>query len=100
MPINNLAQVQADASNRGWRTFAQGLAIDIAVGVALVLITLVGPWSSWGEVQWAILSFSIFKSVVQAVAAFVIRRFMEGEGKKVPFMPLPLDPPGEPNVDQ
>lgn len=88
----------ADAKNRGWRTFAQGLAIDIAVGVALVLVTLIGPWNSWGEVQWAIASYSVFKSTVQAVCAFVLRRFLEGSGGKVPLIPLPPANPGEPDA--
>lgn len=87
--MNALELLQADASNRGWRTFVTGLAIDVTVGVALVLVTLVGPWSNWGDVQWAILSFSIFKSVLQAVCAYVLRRFLEGSGGKVPMVPLP-----------
>lgn len=100
MTKTNLALLQADASNRGWRSLAQGLAIDIAVGVALVLASLIGPWGQWGDVQWAIMSFSVAKSVMQAVCAFVLRRFLEGMNGKVPMVPLPTNPPGQPDDDQ
>lgn len=76
----------ADASNRGWRTLLQGLAVDVAVGVALVLLTFIGPLGGWGEVQWGLLSFTLAKSIVQAVAAFIMRRFVDGK------VPTPLPP--------
>lgn len=86
--------LKADASNRSVRTFLQGLGIDVAVGIALVLATTVTGWTSWGDVQWAILSFSIFKSVLQAVAAYVMRRWLDKS--KIPT-PLPPAPVPEPN---
>lgn len=90
----NIEYLKVDATNRGWRTFLQGLAIDVAVGVALVLVTVFNGADGWGDIQWAILGFSLAKSVVQAVAAFVMRRFLDESS--VPT-PLPPNPPGEPS---
>lgn len=90
----------ADAKNRAWRTFAQGLGIDVAVGVALILGTYFMDKEAWGEVQWAILGFSVFKSVVQAVAAYVMRTFVDRKTSAflppaVPGPPVNPDLPGE-----
>lgn len=71
---------QQVARKRGWQTLAQSLGIDVAVGVALAVATLVGPWESWGDVQWAILGFAVAKSIVQAVVAWTIRRFRDNSG--------------------
>lgn len=68
------------AKKRGVQTLVQSLAIDVAVGVALALATLIGPWESWGDVQWAILGFAVAKSAVQAVTAWVIRRYVDQSG--------------------
>lgn len=68
------------AAKRGWQTLLQSLAVDVAVGVALVLLTFIGPLQGWGDVQWAILGFTVAKSVVQAVAAWVIRRWIDQSG--------------------
>ena len=84
---NNRIQLRSDAKNRSLRTFVQGLAIDILVGAAVVLATLVGGWSSWGEVQWASLSFSLAKSVAQAVAAYIMRFWLDASK-----LPTPLPP--------
>lgn len=82
-----------DAKNRSLRTFLTGLAIDVATGIALVLLTYFADKNSWGTIEWAILSFSVFKSVVQALAAFILRRFLDPS--KFPT-PLPPDPQVEP----
>lgn len=68
------------AKKRGWQTLAQSLGVDVAVGVALVLITFIGPLKDWGEVQWTVLGFTLAKSIVQAVAAWIIRRYRDKSG--------------------
>lgn len=75
-----------DARNRALRTFMTGLGVDVTVAVALVLLTFVGPLGGWGEVQWSLLSFSLAKSVTQAGASFVLRRWLDGR------IPTPLPP--------
>lgn len=85
----NDKELEKDARNRTVRTFITGLAVDIAVGVALVLGTFFADKNSWGEIQWAILTFSLAKSIVQAVCAYVLRRFLDQSG-----VPTPL-PPGD-----
>lgn len=86
--------LRLDATNRSLRTFVQGLAIDVSVGVALVLATFFADKNSWGEVEWTILTFSVAKSVVQALAAYIMRAFLDGSS-----VPTPL-PPGLPEVER
>lgn len=95
MSVVSKRQLKADASNRSLRTFLQGLGIDIAVGIALVLAATVAGWSSWGDVQWAILSFSLAKSVVQAVAAYVMRMWLDKSGIPTPLPPDPVPEPAD-----
>jgi len=70
------------AKKRGIQTLLQSLGIDVAVGLALALATLIGPWESWGDVQWSILGFAVAKSIVQAVVSWVIRRYADASGFK------------------
>jgi hypothetical protein len=86
-------ELTADAKNRGVRTLLTGLAIDVAVGVALVLAAYFASANSWGDLEWAILAFSLAKSVVQAVCSFILRKFLDPS--KFPT-PLPPADPGEP----
>lgn len=65
---------------RGIQTLLQSLGVDVAVGLALALATLIGPWESWGDVQWSILGFAVAKSIVQAVVSWVIRRYVDQSG--------------------
>lgn len=72
--------LNAIAKKRGWQTLVQSLAIDVAVAIALALSVLIGPWEGWEDVQWTVLGFVLAKSVVQAVVAWVIRRFVDRSG--------------------
>jgi len=86
-------QRKGDARNRATRTFLQGLAIDVAVALSLVVITYFATADGWGDIQWAILGFSVFKTVLMVVAAFIMRRFVDRPGSST----LPPDPPGQPS---
>lgn len=68
------------AKRRGIQTLLQSLGVDVAVALALALSVLIGPWEGWEDVQWAVLGFVIAKSVVQAVVAWVIRRYLDRSG--------------------
>jgi hypothetical protein len=85
-------QMRADARNRALRTFLQGLAVDVAVAVCVVLITVFATASSWGELQWVAIGFTLGKTVLMTVAAYVMRRFVDRPGG----IALPPDPPGTP----
>lgn len=87
MPTPTMPNLTDDSRNRAVRSFVQGLAIDVAVGLALVLATFFVDKNSWGEIEWAILSFSLAKSAVQAVAAFVMRQWLDGSRVPTPEPP-------------
>lgn len=78
-----IAPLEADAKNRALRTFLQGLAIDIAVAVSLVLYNA----TSSDEVSWQLIPLSLARSVIQTAAAYVMRRFVDPS-----FIPTPLPP--------
>lgn len=84
-----------DAKNRSVRTFFTGLGIDVLVGVVLVLVAFFGTANGWGDLEWAILGFSVLKSVVQAGGAFVLRRFLDPSGFPTPLPPAPVPQPAD-----
>ena len=90
MSASSKRALTEDASNRALRTFLTGLAIDIAVGIALVLTTVFATANGWGDLETAVLTFSIAKSVVQSICSFVLRRFLDGS------VPTPLPPTPQP----
>lgn len=96
MGILSDKQLVADSNNRSIRTLLQGLAIDVVVALALTVGTYVATRNSWDEMEWIVLSFSVFKSLVQAVAAYVMRRWLDKSSLPTP---LPPDPVPEPAGD-
>lgn len=83
--------VEADAQNRAVRTFLTGLAIDIAVAIAISLAAVFATAGGWGDLQWALISFSFAKSIGQAVASYILRRFLD----KTNVVPEAITPPAE-----
>jgi hypothetical protein len=81
-----------DATNRAVRTFIQGLAIDVGVALAVLLWTIFSDANSWGDLEWKIIAFSILKTILTAIASFVMRRFVDRSGSTA----LPPDDPGRP----
>ncbi|MCW2674774.1 MAG: hypothetical protein JWP14_3363 [Frankiales bacterium] len=86
----------ADARNRALRTFLQGLGIDVLVASAVVVAQVAAsPLESWQG--WAAVGISLSRSVAQAAASYVMRRFLDRS--RIPT-PLPPDAPGEPDAKQ
>jgi hypothetical protein len=65
----------ADAKNRAWRTLLQGLLIDVAAALVLVLTPALTT-VEWTPAFWAGVGALAAKSVIQAVVAFVARKVM------------------------
>lgn len=66
------AAVRTDAKHRAYRTVLQGLGIDVAVGVVLVLSTAVAD-IHWTREYWVLLGLSLAKTVIQTVVAYFMR---------------------------
>ena len=68
------------AQKRGIQTFFQGLGIDVVVAIALVLGTELGGITRWEDFIAPALGLTVAKSVIQAVVAYVVRRFYDSSG--------------------
>ena len=79
MTTNNIPPTLPEvAKKRGWQTLVTGLGVDVTVALALVLTTTVVPaMESWESVvtAWPVWLLVALRSVVQAVAAWAIRRW-------------------------
>lgn len=84
--------ISRDAVNRAARTLWQGVGIDVLVAIALVLGTYFASADGWGAIEWGVLSFSVGKSVVQAVVAYVTRRYVD-TSRRLQSSSLALTPP-------
>lgn len=67
------APIQAAAAERGRRTIVQGLAIDVAVAVAVVLLAWLPDADLASSTAWVILGTAVAKSVLTALASYVMR---------------------------
>lgn len=83
----------SDARNRSTRTFLQGLAIDIAIAIAaLVLASVESITDTAGIILFCT---ALAKTVLTAIASYVMRQFLDPS--RVPT-PLPPSDPGEPDA--
>lgn len=82
-----------DARNRALRTFVQGLAIDLAVAVAAFVLANA---DSITDKQGLILAATALgKTLVTTVAAYVMRRFLDGSSLPTPLPPADLSEPDD-----
>lgn len=65
--------VENDARNRAFRTLLQGLAFDVAAALCIVLYTAFSNASGWGDVQWALLGFTLAKTFVVSGLSYLMR---------------------------
>lgn len=79
-----------DAANRARRTLVQGLAIDVAVAVAAVLLAWLPDADLASREAWVIVGVSVAKSALTAVASWVMRLKLDGRGLT----------PGDPTTEQ
>ena len=87
------AALTQDATNRAVRSFVQGLAIDLAVAVAaLVLTNLDSITDRQGLTLFLI---AVAKTCAQTVASFVMRRFADPSPVPTPLPPAPVPEPNE-----
>ena len=88
----DFSALQNDARNRALRTFLQGLAIDLTVALAALILANVDSITN----RQGLILFGITaaKTVVTTVASYVMRRFLDPSA-----VPTPLPPanPGEPD---
>lgn len=73
--MTNEDEVKADAKNRAWRTFVQGLGLDVLVAVTLVAMTAFTN-IEWTKEYWIALGLTLAKSILQAVASYFMRVFV------------------------
>lgn len=67
---------ERDARSRAWRSFLWGLLVDVASGVTLVLVTMVGDLQ-WTRTYWIGLGLAVAKSAVQGVVAYFGRKLLK-----------------------
>lgn len=67
--------VAADAANRAWRTFVQGLMLDVVGALVLALApALAGADFAWTAGYWKTLALLGAKTMVMTVVSYVARR--------------------------
>jgi hypothetical protein len=85
--------VVADAKSRGWRTFLQGLAIDVFAALLAILGTLTGL-DPFAQETWVIVGALAVKTLIQTVISYIARlqvtpTIRNPEGDKMALMPVP-----------
>lgn len=63
----------AAATERGRRTLWQGLGLDVAIAVAMVLLMWLPDADVTSTEAWLILGTAVIKSVLTALASYVMR---------------------------
>jgi hypothetical protein len=83
----------ADAKNRALRTFLQGLAIDLAVAVAALILANVDSITDRDGL--VLFGIALGKTVVTTAASYVMRRYVDKSSLPTPLPPAPVPEPNE-----
>ena len=78
------------AARRGWQALWQGLGVDVLVAVALVLLASLSNVERWEDFLAPALTLAVGKSIVQAAAAWVVRRYVDRSGYNADGTPKSL----------
>ncbi len=62
-----------DARNRSWRTFVQGLAIDVGFALLSVLALALGDFDFLDGAAWATLGVLVLKTIIQTAISYLAR---------------------------
>lgn len=66
-------RTRADAGQRAKRTIVQGIAIDVAVAIAVALLAWLPDADISSGEAWMVLGTAVAKTVLTAVASYVMR---------------------------
>lgn len=69
------ATVEVDARNRAWRTFVQGLGIDVLAAVVVTLLPMVTVLE-WSLAWWLALGLAVSRSALGALVAYLARKLV------------------------
>lgn len=62
-----------DARNRSWRTFVQGLAIDLGFALLSVLTLALSDFDFLSGAAWATLGVLVLKTIIQTAISYIAR---------------------------
>lgn len=71
--IHARRSVKADATERGKRTFIQGLAVDVVLAIAAALLVWLPDADVSSREAWLVLGAALVKTVLTAAASYVMR---------------------------
>ena len=85
--------VVADARNRSWRTFVQGLTIDLVLACIAAVTTIAGDFNPTTEkIAWVAVASLMLKTVVQTAFSYIMRLrvtpTVTAKGDKVALVPV------------
>lgn len=65
----------ADARNRAWRTFVQGLLVDVVLALSGgISLALASPDFAWTRAYWLGIGLALAKTALTTITAYVMRK--------------------------
>lgn len=95
MAATNKALLTADAKNRAFRSFVQGLGIDLLTAIAAALLVWLPDADISSREAWIVLGTGLARTLLQTVASYVMRAKLDGS-VPTPLPPEPVAEPAEP----